>query len=339
MTVETAGTPPPQPEVTSQMEEALQKTGQDMAAGMAALINDQMQESFQTHQQQMQWWKEEQQELLQQSMKEARKELEATLASRLQEMVSGLGDPAHGGQDGHSNLIDPSAAGPSQAEVLDKVENGLRVIQQRVDEGQRNMSNFQHKVNNKIDLFQKKLKALRRLLKKQGLEKYDRMIENLLESMNEQFQDIDGKIRTLEGASKPSDDTVGRLRQTLNDMNQRLDQGEASIGNFQSSMTYKVDDLREKITQLEENLQTLRTTPPREAEQPDEVINDTKSVVARTSEYGGTRTNDPPVTERRPSYADYRDTRGGLGPPNVPSKIPVSGESPSSARPPRWSSG
>ena len=48
-----------------------------MAAGMAALVNDQMQETFDTNQQRLEAWKEELQQRMEDRLEEMRNELEA----------------------------------------------------------------------------------------------------------------------------------------------------------------------------------------------------------------------------------------------------------------------
>ncbi|XP_076463944.1 uncharacterized protein LOC143296075 [Babylonia areolata] len=318
----------PSPEMTS----LLQRAGEDMAAGMAALVSQRMEDSFQSSRQELQKWREEVEERVESRFRDLNARLEKVLEEKLEEMggnsLNGGGGGGAGGGGGDASVGGGVVAGAREKvfenDVYHKLKNSLRILYQQMDEGRKNMSSFQRKVSNKVNSFQRKLKSLRLTMKRHGVYKHERTIKNLEESMNEQFKDVNQKIAEFDTSSQPSGD-LEDFRQMLTEMGNKLNQGEVSLGSFQRSITNKMEDLRETVTALETRLQRHEDQShvfAPEKKQPrspssgssEDGINDTKSVLGRTGRPEAShRKKDPDpfgVAQRQTPREDYRGQNG-----------------------------
>lgn len=259
-----------------------------MAAGMAALVNDQMQETFDTNQQRLEAWKEELQQRMEDRLEEMRNELELVLEDKLEERGGRWSESAIKRERSFkaANPLDVNVGRSTpETEAYDKVEKSLRMIFQQLDEAKRNTSKIQKKLDDKVAFFQKKLHWLRKNVKKHGLFKHGSLIERLSAEMNEKFEEINSKFSDQEAARQLTDEEIlNTFEQIYKEIDNRMNQGKTNIDNFLENITDKIEDLQKKMSSMEEQLQKLerkKLDMSLSEDDADDIINDTKLKVER----------------------------------------------------------
>lgn len=279
-----------------------------MAAGMAALVNDQVQETFQTNQERLEVWKEELEKRIEDRLENMKNELEHLLKEKSEDIGGSMdmGVTKRERSFKTANPVNVNIGETSlETEAYNNIEKTLRMIFQQLDEGKRNMSELQSRVSDNIAVFRKKVQWLRRNVKKHGVFKHGPMIERLSEKMTEKFKEMDVKFSDWESERQLSDEEIlNTLEQTFKDIDTRMNQGKTNVDSFLENIADKIEDLQKKMRSMEEELQRLERkrsedrSHSKDGAETDDVINDTKLTVERDDEENAPKRRTNELSER-----------------------------------------
>ena len=260
--------------VTPQMASALKKTGEDMAVGMAALVNDQFQDTVKSNNEQLEIWKQSFEEKIETKLQELKQQFEGPFAE-------GAGEEGRSSEEEPSEVVrargksfkfreplgeTPRSRSRSGSEPgTNSMEERIQALGQLVEENRQNMADFQENFSSEMQSIQKKIKSIRRNMKKHGLPRHNKMISDLGEEMNRRFEEVHENVRNLEVSRAGSDtEAFDRFQATLEEMDIRMNESRTNIDNFLHSVANQIETLQGKVLSLDKELGANRVITVKE---------------------------------------------------------------------------
>ncbi|KAL8559608.1 hypothetical protein ACOMHN_008319 [Nucella lapillus] len=235
----------PPDDVTS----ALRKTGREMAAGMAALVNDQVQDTLQTSQQHLQEWKESLEQSVKKQIQDLRQEFNIILQEKLGHMAGNSPDVPESSELTSSGVPAKEKSFKTPASVnllptelqsgrLEKIEESLETIHQEIDEEKQEFREVLKPLTKKVTGLQKKFKSMRQSMKKHNVLKHDAMIRTLNDETKARFQEIYQKISDWESEHQLTDEEiVASVQQGVSQVTEQIFQESCSQAQQQGNRT------------------------------------------------------------------------------------------------------